>query len=131
MVCVPDLQSGLERGEFKDEADLEAVQKAVVDYCERVKTSVAILDVPKGYTDDQALDGRSRFDSKYAAIYYPWIMVQDQAGKKGATRLVPPCGHVAGLTAHLDNEEGVHRELEQFEWTEAFGYDSIWLTEIV
>lgn len=109
MVCVPDLQSGLERGEFKDEADLEAVQKAVIDYCERVKTSVAILDVPKGYTDDQALDWRSRFDSKYAAIYYPWILVQDQAGKKGATRLVPPCGHVAGLAAHLDNEEGVHR----------------------
>src|SRR5262245_58716540 len=29
----------------------------------------------------------------------------------------------------LSHEEVVHRELEQFEWTEALGYDSIWLTE--
>jgi phage tail sheath protein FI len=107
MICLPDLQSGLERGEFKSEADMEAVQKAAIDYCERMKTCIAVLDVPKKYTIDQALDWRTRFDSKYAALLYPWLIVQNQAGK--GTRLVPPCGHVAGLTAAVDEEHGVHR----------------------
>jgi phage tail sheath protein FI len=109
MICLPDLQSGLERGEFKDDGDIEAVQRAVVDYCERHKTCVAILDVPKGFDVDQALDWRARFDSKYGALYYPWLRVQDTSGPAGATRLVPPCGHVAGLTAQVDEESGVHR----------------------
>lgn len=109
MICVPDLQSGLERGEFKDENDIEAVQQAVIDHCERTKTAVAILDVPRNYSEEQALDWRARFDTKYAALYYPWLRVQDPTGKKGAVRLVPPCGHVAGLTAQVDHETGVHR----------------------
>ena len=29
----------------------------------------------------------------------------------------------------LSHEEVVHRELEQFAWTEELGYDAIWLTE--
>lgn len=107
MICLPDLQAGLEKGEFKDDGDIEAVQKATVDFCERMKTCVAVLDVPRGFDMDQALDWRSRFDSKYAALYYPWLRVQDGAG--GGTRLVPPCGHVAGLTAATDQEVGVHR----------------------
>jgi uncharacterized protein len=107
MICLPDLQSGLEKGEFKDDADIEAVQKAVVDYCERVKTCVAMLDVPKGYDVDQALDWRSRFDSKYGALFYPWLRVTNGGGS--GTRLVPPSGHVAGLTANVDDEHGVHR----------------------
>ena len=109
MICLPDLQSGLERGEFKDEADIEAVQRAALDHCERVKTAVVFLDVPRNYSDEQALDWRSRLDSKYGALFYPWLRVQEVGGKKGASRLVPPCGHVAGLTAQVDHETGVHR----------------------
>ncbi|MBX3469511.1 MAG: phage tail sheath family protein [Planctomycetes bacterium] len=109
LICVPDLQAGLEKGEFKNDGDVEAVQQAVVDFCERHKTAVALLDVPRGYDVDQALDWRARFDSKYAALFYPWLRVQDTVGRPGATRLVPPCGHVAGLTSQVDQEQGVHR----------------------
>lgn len=109
LICVPDLQAGLEKGEFKDEGDVEAVQQAVIDFCERHKTAVALLDVPRGYDVDQALDWRVRFDSKYAALFYPWLRVQDTSGRPGATRLVPPCGHMAGLTSSVDQEHGVHR----------------------
>lgn len=111
LICLPDLQAGLERGEFKGEGDVEAVQRAVLDFCERTKGAVALLDVPRGYDVDQALDWRARFDSKYGALYYPWINVQDASsnGKPGASRLVPPCGHIAGLISQVDQEHGVHR----------------------
>lgn len=108
LICLPDLQAGLEKGEFKDEGDVEAVQRAVIDFCERQKTCVALLDVPRGFDVDQALDWRARFDSKYAALFYPWLRVQDAAAGSG-TRLVPPCGHIAGLTSQVDQEFGVHR----------------------
>jgi Bacteriophage tail sheath protein len=107
IICLPDLQTAYELGEFEEQQDMEAVQQAVVDFCERRKTCVAYLDVPRGFDMEEALDWRARFDTKYAAIYYPWLLVQNQLG--GGTLLVPPSGHLAGLTSNTDNEHGVHR----------------------
>lgn len=108
MICAPDLQTALDNGDFTLE-DFEAVQQAVIDFCERVRTCVAVLDVPRGYDVDQARDWRDRFDTKYGALYYPWFVAQDTHTGRGATRLVPPCGHIAGLTAETDHAQGVHR----------------------
>lgn len=47
------------------------------------------------------------YDSKYAALYYPWIKSFDMAS--GQTRLVPPSGHIAGVWARSDSERGVHK----------------------
>lgn len=107
LICLPDLQTAFERGAFKSREDIAAVQRAAVDYCERVKTAVAILDVPKGFDPDQALDWRQRFDSKYGALYYPWYQVQNPL-QRGGVMLSPPCGHITGLTSQLDQSEGVH-----------------------
>lgn len=108
MVCAPDLQTAFDLGGMTLR-ELEATQRAIVDFCERRKIHVALLDVPRGFDVDQARDWRDRFESKYAALYYPWLRVQDQTGAPGSTRLVPPCGHLAGLTAKTDFEHGVHR----------------------
>ena len=108
LICLPDLHTALEKGALRGEDEVEAVQRAAVELCERRKTAVALLDVPRGFDIDQALEWRSHFDSKYAALYYPWLRVQDPL-RPGATRLVPPCGHVAGLTSHVDQTEGPHR----------------------
>lgn len=43
---------------------------------------------------------------QYAAYYYPWLIVP--TGDSGSTR-VPPCGHVAGMWARVDEERGVHK----------------------
>lgn len=109
LICLPDLVTALERGALRGEEEVEAVQRAAVEWCEQRKTAVALLDVPRGFDLDQALEWRGHFDSKYAALYYPWLVVQDPVRGAGATRLVPPSGHVAGLTAHVDQTEGVHR----------------------
>ncbi len=109
LICAPDLQTARETVEGFDEEAFEAVQQAIVDFCERRKTAVALLDLPLGSDIDEARDWRTRFDSKYACMFYPWIRVQDQLRGGGATRLVPPCGHIAGLTGQVDNTHGVHR----------------------
>jgi uncharacterized protein len=47
------------------------------------------------------------YDSKYGALYYPWIQVANPA--TGEIVLVPPSGHMAGIWARNDGERGVHK----------------------
>jgi phage tail sheath protein FI len=46
-------------------------------------------------------------ESKYAALYFPWINVFDPLTNN--QRLIPPGGHVAGVYARSDIERGVHK----------------------
>lgn len=48
------------------------------------------------------------YDTKYGAVYYPWIRVGNPLGN-GESMLVPPCGHMAGIYARSDTERGVHK----------------------
>jgi phage tail sheath protein FI len=106
LICLPDLQTAMDRGAISEE-DVEAIQLMAVNYCERRKMSFALLDIPRGFDIDEARDWRDRFDSKYAAFFYPWLKVSDPEGD--GVVLVPPSGHIAGLTSHADQTEGVHR----------------------
>ena len=50
---------------------------------------------------------RGRFDSKYAAFYYPWVRILDPV-----TRLeinLPPSGFVAGIYARNDTDRAVYK----------------------
>ena len=47
--------------------------------------------------------------SKYAAMYYPWVMVPDLSGPSTEPIPVPPSGHIAGIYARVDTERGVHK----------------------
>jgi hypothetical protein len=50
------------------------------------------------------------YDSKYAALYYPWIQVANPTpGATSTTMFMPPSGHMAGIWARNDNERGVHK----------------------
>jgi len=61
-------------------------------------------------TDVQAQ--RQQFDTKYAAIYHPWLTIPDPfpipAGREPGYP-VPPSGHVVGVYARTDIERGVHK----------------------
>ena len=48
------------------------------------------------------------YDTKYGAVYYPWIRVANPLGN-GESMLVPPSGHMAGIYARSDTERGVHK----------------------
>lgn len=107
LVCAPDLMACYRKEPGFDSLDaLHAVQRAIVDHCERRKDRFAVLDAPPGLDLDGIVKYRRRFDTSYAALYYPHVVtrVGDEAGTP-----IPPSGHVAGLIAQVDRENGVHR----------------------
>jgi phage tail sheath protein FI len=84
------------------------VQLKLIAHCENSGNRFAILDLPKdrnGVTD--ILAHRDMLDSRYAALYHPWIQVFDSLDKKST--FIPPSGAVAGIYARSDLERGVHK----------------------
>ncbi|HEX4320458.1 MAG TPA: phage tail sheath C-terminal domain-containing protein [Acidobacteriaceae bacterium] len=92
------------------------VQQALIAHCELMQYRFAILDPPDfGYPQlhvdlAKVQSWRQQFDTMYAALYYPWLMVLDplQAGRQ-VVRRIPPSGHVAGVYANTDLTVGVHQ----------------------
>ncbi|MER5525152.1 phage tail sheath subtilisin-like domain-containing protein [Streptomyces sp. NPDC002677] len=109
MVAVPDLMAAYQRGAIDLEA-VKAVQLGLIAHCELMGDRVAVIDPPPGLNARQIRVWRQEtagYDSKYAALYYPWIKTFDPAS--GQSRLIPPSGHVAGVWARNDAERGVHK----------------------
>jgi phage tail sheath protein FI len=98
------------------EGEIYQVQAAMVQQCETLRDRIALLEPPFAAARDDKLGvgavqaWRSRFDSKYATLYYPWLRVLDPL-RSGAslTRDIPPSGHVAGQYAQTDLQFGVHK----------------------
>jgi len=61
--------------------------------------------------DKQSVSGvrelRAKFNSKYVAIYYPWICILDPITRQQIH--VPPSGFVAGIYARNDITRGVYK----------------------
>ncbi|OKI06177.1 phage tail protein [Streptomyces sp. CB02923] len=109
MVAVPDLMAAYQRGTIDAEA-VKAVQLGLIAHCELMGDRVAVIDPPPGLNARQIRVWRQEtagYDSKYAALYYPWLKSFDPA--TGQARMVPPSGHVAGIWARNDSERGVHK----------------------
>ncbi|NEC91009.1 phage tail sheath subtilisin-like domain-containing protein [Streptomyces sp. SID12501] len=109
MVAVPDLMAAYQRGTIDLEA-VKAVQLGLIAHCELMGDRVAVIDPPPGLNARQVRVWRQEtagYDSKYAALYYPWIKVFDPAS--GQSQLIPPSGHVSGIWARNDFERGVHK----------------------
>ncbi len=90
------------------------VQQGLITHCETLKYRFAILDpAPHGGSGDipATLDDiqaqRNQFDTKYAAIYYPRVLVLDPLTNLDIT--VPPSGHIAGVYARVDDTRGVYK----------------------
>jgi phage tail sheath protein FI len=110
MLCVPDLMALYGAGSISMDG-VKAVQLAMIAHCESMKDRFAILDCPPGLNPQQMKDWRMNeagYDTKYGAVYYPWISVGNPAGN-GDSILTPPCGYVAGVYARSDTERGVHK----------------------
>jgi phage tail sheath protein FI len=83
------------------------VQLALIGHCERSRYRFAVLDSEEGASLDGVQKQRSRLDSKYAALYYPWLKVFDPL--TALPTYAPPSGYVTGLYARTDQEVGVHK----------------------
>jgi phage tail sheath protein FI len=108
MVACPDLMAAYQAGHL-DRDGVKAVQLKMIAHCEQMGDRIAILDPLPDLTPGQVSAWRqteTSYDSKYAALYYPWIVV---AGPDGMPQAVPSSGHVAGIWARNDMERGVHK----------------------
>jgi phage tail sheath protein FI len=109
MVLVPDLMGQYQRGAIDLDA-VRAVQLAIIAHCEQMGDRMAIIDPPPNLSPQQVRQWRmdvAGYDSRYAALYYPWVEVLDRAS--GSTIQVPPSGHLAGVWARTDGTRGVHK----------------------
>jgi hypothetical protein len=108
MVLVPDLVTAATREDGSlDLALWKSVQTALISHCEQHTNRMAVLDAPPGMTPQQVKEWRSSvamYDSAFAAMYYPWITMENPLGGEV---LVPPSGHVAGVWAQTDATRGV------------------------
>jgi len=97
-----------------DEAAIAQAQAALVEHCEMRGDRFAVLSLPFALANtsarsrEDAMAWRERFDTRYAALYMPWIDVVDPGAPSGVRR-IPACGHVLGAAARIDIAEGVHR----------------------
>jgi phage tail sheath protein FI len=108
IVALPD-------GGTYDDADLcaQAVDR-LLGHAERLRYRIAVVDAPSGSSMNEIRRFRGRFDSKYAALYHPWIEILDPTerpsqGAPPQRLLLPPSGFVTGIYARSDIERGVHK----------------------
>jgi phage tail sheath protein FI len=83
----------------------ETIQSALINHCEQLVYRFAILDPPDGLTIDQIIAFRAPLDTKFAALYYPWVEVLDPLLVRNVN--LAPSGHMAGIYAQTDNDRGV------------------------
>jgi hypothetical protein len=91
-----------------------AAADALIAHAERARYRIAVVDAPEGSSLNEVRAFRGRFDSKYAALYHPWVEVFDPLSRpaQGAPPdriLLPPSGFVTGIYARNDVERGVHK----------------------
>src|SRR3954447_7351007 len=108
MVVMPDIMSlATDDG---DDVQVRDLQGKMIAHCEGAGDRMAILDCPPNLLPQEILEWRMNtagYDSKFAALYYPWIEVMDPLTNK--PMMVPPSGHVAGLWCRTDASRGVHK----------------------
>ena len=87
--------------------DVAAVTNLLIAHAEKMRYRIAIIDPPEGQKIADVRKLKAKLDSKYAALYYPWVTVFD-----GITRQplnLPPSGFVAGIYARNDTERAVYK----------------------
>jgi uncharacterized protein len=114
LVAVPDVMT-LSNGNA-----IVGVQRAVLIHCAALGNRMAILDALPNSSTKTVIEQRDQLRANLAepingALYYPWLKnTQDYpvVGKPGQVekgRLVPPCGHIAGIIARTDRSRGVFK----------------------
>jgi hypothetical protein len=96
--------------------DIANMQQAMIRHCQAMQFRVVLLDPPDfGYPRQQVSLGevqtwRNQFDSSYAALYFPWVLVSDPLLLNNEiVRRIPPSGHAAGVCAFTDTTIGVFK----------------------
>jgi phage tail sheath protein FI len=91
-----------------------AMQNALINHCELARYRFAVLDAQRPPHDAIAdvINQRQQYDTKYAAIYHPWLLIPPPfpaSASQAEEYPIPPSGHMLGVYARTDIERGVHK----------------------
>ena len=94
---------------------------ALIAHAQRMRYRIAVLDSgdEQDLTQVQAL--RAAFDSKHAALYYPWVRIFDPVTQQEIS--LPPSGFVAGIYARNDITRAVYKAPANEVVTLALGFE--------
>jgi phage tail sheath protein FI len=102
IVAAPGSTFGYENGYRSEGA---TIINNLISHAEKMKYRIAVLDSGEEQTIAGVRAMRARYDSKHAALYYPWVRVLDPVTR--AEISLPPSGFVAGIYARNDTNRGV------------------------
>jgi phage tail sheath protein FI len=95
----------------------------LIGHAERMRYRIAVLDSGNGQSIQQIRALRAQIDSKYAALYYPWVRVMDPITR--APIALPPSGFVAGIYARNDTQRAVYKAPANEVVTLAIGFETL------
>jgi phage tail sheath protein FI len=106
---------------YSDDAD--AIQLLLIAHAESMRYRIAVLDSAEGQSIAEIRTMRARLDSKYAALYYPWVTVLDPVSDKEID--LPPSGFVAGIYARNDIQRAVYKAPANEVVSLALGFETL------
>jgi phage tail sheath protein FI len=94
-----------------NQARADSIVQTLIEHCEiRMKYRIALIDSPDDFIVSEVRTFRGKFDSSYAALYYPWLKIIDPLDPDARREIVvPPSGYVAGICARSDVAHGVSK----------------------
>ncbi len=104
IVAAPGSTFGYENGYRNDAATITGL---LISHASRMRYRIAVLDCGDGQSIAQVRTMRARLDSKYAALYYPWVRVLDPVTRQEIA--LPPSGFISGIYARNDINRAVYK----------------------
>ncbi len=112
LIAVEDISIVATPGSSAYSSARETVRELIKHVETRRSYRIAVVDSLMNEGDDGVKKFRSEMDSKYAGLYYPWVVVANPLAKMGDDSIpreikLPPSGFVCGIYARNDIERGV------------------------
>ena len=104
IVAAPGSTFGLESGY---RANATTIVNSLISHAEYMRYRIAVLDSGNEQSIAMVRAMRAKMDSKYAALYYPWVRVLDPVTRTEI--YLPPSGFVAGIYARNDINRAVYK----------------------
>ncbi|HKG94978.1 MAG TPA: phage tail sheath subtilisin-like domain-containing protein [Gemmatimonadaceae bacterium] len=92
-------------GDYQDDAN--TIIGLLLAHARDMRYRIAVIDSAQKQTIADVRKMRAKLDSKYGALYYPWVKVLDPITRKPIT--LPPSGFVAGIYARNDIARAVYK----------------------
>ncbi len=97
-----------------NDLEIQTATEYLIAHAENNRYRIAVVDGPRDASMTKIREFRGKFDTKYAAIYHPWVEILDPTERpaQGAPPqriLLPPSGFITGIYARNDIERGVYK----------------------